>query len=91
MTDRLEARVARAIEEWLVDGQMMIVPREADADMVMRGALAMSAKTQHAEPQTAVIFGQPKDVWHAMLGVAPTPDTQDLAAAVTKTITDVYE
>lgn len=40
---------------------------EPTAGMVKAGVMAMSATMSHGEPESAVIYGQPKDVLQAML------------------------
>ena len=48
----------------------VIVPMEPSEGMVKCGALAMSSITQEKEPVSAAIFGQPRDVYQAMIKAA---------------------
>jgi len=49
----------------------VIVPREPTEEMIVQGAKAMTVAAVNAEPQSAVIFGQPKEVWQAMIDAVP--------------------
>lgn len=40
--------------------------REPTEEMVLAGAGAMEGRSHEHEPQSAVIFGQPAEVWRAM-------------------------
>ena len=57
LLDRIEA-----LEEAL-EG---VAPEKPTTDMVLAGAKAMSGTSTENEPLTAVIYGQPRDVWAAM-------------------------
>ena len=78
MTDRLEARVAQAIEEWLEERGLVIRPREPTERMLFAAANIVPADMC-------------KQVWRAMLTTAPAPDTKGLAQAVLDAIAGAHD
>ena len=54
----------------LEDAGLVIVPRKPTGEMVVAGAKTMAAAMPDGEAQTAVIYGQPKDVFNAMIAEA---------------------
>ena len=59
--------MAKGFARTLADGGMVIVPREPTALMVVQGARAMTIAAVNQKPQSAVIFGQPKEIYKAMI------------------------
>ena len=43
-----------------------VTPEKPTASMILAGAKAMAVTSTANKPLTAVIYGQPKDVWRAM-------------------------
>lgn len=84
MTSRPEQKVAWAIEEWLEERGLVMVPRPAKGEMVYEGVnhYGMNPDAPDEEVET---------IYYAMLTAAPTPDTQSLAATMIKVFTEVYD
>ena len=78
MTDRLEARVAQAIEEWLEERGLVVRPWKPTERMLFAAANIVPADMC-------------KQVWRAMLTTAPAPDTKAMAQVVIDAISGAYD
>lgn len=91
MTSRLEARVVRAIEEWLVKKTLVIRPRKPTKAMIKAGAAELDVTWGYHDPDNEIAKKQARKSWRAMNKTAPAPDTQSLAATMIKVFTEVYD
>lgn len=79
MKDRLAEKGARAVEAWLEENGLGIVPRLATEMMEVAGDKAADDNMW------------PDGIYETMIGSAPTPDTKGLAQAVLDAISGAYD